>query len=539
MSALLKKYNGILILPLLTGIMVGTSYVPFLPWALLWSWIPLWWAASKEVSFKRIFWQGWLAQFILSLIGFHWVAFVSHEFGYMPWWLSALVLLAFAALVHLHIPLSLVAARWLQLKFRLSKSSFFVLCAGLLALGEFYWPSLFQWHMGYTLLWIKSSVSQWADVIGFQGLSFMILLCNAILAMGTASWLETKNYRKILAGSFLILVGILVLTWSGSQRKIKWKNPPEKLNVLTVQANIGNLEKMAAQLGQGFQDEIIAQYLRLTNLGLHQEGHTKVDLVMWPESAFPSYLDPLDLQSPYAQKLAPLLSQEKVSLLTGGYSHQVKIVKGRAKDFQYNALFLLNSETHLQSPPYHKTQLLAFGEYMPFEDIFPVLASLNPNGGSFERGQGPMIMNLNLGDQQIPIGTQICYESLDPDFTRSLSHLGAFILFNGTNDSWFGPRSEPEQHMIMTLARAIEIRRPLVRSTNTGITTAILADGTRLESSPVGEEWTHVFEVSYQKNPETTFFAKFGNYLPIFMVFITLLAVSLLQLLESPRETRK
>ena len=166
--------------------MIGTSYVPFFPWAILWGWVPLWRQAALETSLRRVFWQGWCAQFILTLIGFHWVAYVSHEFGAMPWAIAIFLVLVFASLVHLYIPLTLTIAKFIQLKLSLSKGQFYLLTAGLLALGEIYWPSLFQWHMGYTFLWLQNPISQgvaqWSDTVGFQGLSFMLLVVNAAFA---------------------------------------------------------------------------------------------------------------------------------------------------------------------------------------------------------------------------------------------------------------------------------------------------------------------------------------------------------------------
>ena len=73
------------------------------------------------------------------------------------------------------------------------------------------------------------------------------------------------------------------------------------------------------------------------------------------------------------------------------------------------------------------------------------------------------------------------------------------MIVNLTNDSWYGTWAEPYQHLYMTLARAVEFRRPVVRATNTGISTVILANGDVLEKSPLQKEWTHIFNVPYSK----------------------------------------
>ena len=111
----------------------------------------------------------------------------------------------------------------------------------------------------------------------------------------------------------------------------------------------------------------------------------------------------------------------------------------------------------------------------------------------FKRGPGPSIKNYN----GIKIGPQICYEALYPSFSKGLSDLGAEIIVNVTNDSWFGWWQEPYQHLYMTLARGIEFRRPVIRSTNTGISTVMLANGKILEKSPIGEEWQQNYRIPY------------------------------------------
>jgi len=86
--------------------------------------------------------------------------------------------------------------------------------------------------------------------------------------------------------------------------------------------------------------------------------------------------------------------------------------------------------------------------------------------------------------------------------------LGAEVIINVTNDSWYGTWFEPFQHLYMTGARAIEFRRPLIRATNTGITTVILPNGEFLEKSPMLIEWSKQYSVPYSRNPAHTIYEK-------------------------------
>jgi apolipoprotein N-acyltransferase len=126
------------------------------------------------------------------------------------------------------------------------------------------------------------------------------------------------------------------------------------------------------------------------------------------------------------------------------------------------------------------------------------------------------------------MGVNICYEAIHPNFMTGYKNQGANVLINLTNDSWFGQTFEPYQHMYMTLARAIELRLPLIRSTNTGITTAIGADGQIQEFSPIGKDWTGVFSIQVHSKPPTSLYQKFARFVPLLLV--ALCALSILQI---------
>ncbi len=512
--AILRKNKG----AIFSGVLIGTSYIPFPPWALLFCLIPLWLEVlENQESFWSSFARGWWTQFILSLIGFYWIAYVSHEFGYMPWPVALLVLLLFVATVHTYYAVAAGGAQWLRSRLQLSESVTLVLLAAFTGLGEIYWPSLFPWNFGYTFLWMKSPIAQTADVFGFQGLSLLVLFANAGL---TWAFLQAKNTGKYfyLIWKSLAIIGIFAgLHFWGLEKRAEWRVTDSKLNVLQIQANIGNFEKVMAEKGAGFEQSIVNQYFELTREGLRQ--YSDIDLVIWPESAYPDYLEVMDLVNrPYANQFQHFLKEIKKPILTGGYAHTFD-AKGLNRN--YNGLFLYGANGQLFGSPYHKTNLLVFGEYTPLTDYFPILTKISPAGEGWSRGTGPQIIPFN----EYKIGPQICYESLYPEFSAELAHLGADILVNLTNDSWFGPTSESHQHMMMTLARGVETRRPLLRTTNTGITTAILADGTQLQKSAQFTPWYGRFEIPFKKQAPMTFFTQYHSWLPLILLLIVILSV--------------
>lgn len=512
------EFRSLLFYSTLSGILVGTSYIPFPPWALLFCYTPLWLSVTADnTSVKKAFWSGWVTQFTLSLIGFHWIGYTAHEFGQMPWVVSILALLLFCAFMHLYIPAATALAVWLRRKFSLSAGATLFTIALLHALLERVWPVIFDWHLGYTLLWAKIPAYHLADLIGFQGLSSLILILNAWIAF---IWLQQNHLKKFFAhlASLVILCALIIL--GGAEHGKEWNHFDGQVRATVIQGNIGNFEKVVAQQGRGYQEFIVHRFTTLS-----QEAFIKfpdTDIFVWPETAFPDYLDQHLLGRKHTNILAAAMGPLGRPILTGAYAKDPQ-TDVKLDQSTYNALFLVDAQGNNLDKPYHKTELLAFGEYLPFSETFPVLLKLLPFVSNFGRGRGPDVMTWQFHGEALHWGGQICYEGLNAAFSRGLAEKGADILVNVTNDSWFGQPSEPRQHLYMTLARAIEVRRPLLRSTNTGISTAILANGEVQQKSPLHEEWSGEFTVKYLKNAPTTFYVSLGHWDWVVLSFLLLL----------------
>lgn len=490
----------------LSGVLVGTSYIPFYPWALFFCYLPLWWSITQpEQTLRKIFLKAWVTQFTLTLIGFHWISFVAHEFGFLPKPIAFIVLLLFGAIVHLHIPVAATFAIWLGRKVPLKPGATLLALALFLGLFEQLWPMIFKWHLGYTLFFAEWPVFQLAEYIGFNGLSVLILISQALLL-----WALLQKERRLK----LITLGSLSAVWLGLnflghlRSEVIASSPQSQVRFGIVQANIGNLERYLAEKGRGYQYYIINKYFDLTEELVSQNPN--LEFIVWPEAAIPDFLDAYHKDRKYAQVFHQRLKELGVPLITGSYSSDPM---DRIPRQDFNALFSFDAEGKPSSPPYRKTHLLIFGEYLPFSETFPELKKYNPAGSGFARGSGPQL----LYSEPYQIGAQICYESLDPLFSAKLKHLGADLIVNVTNDSWFGPRSEPTQHLYMTLARAIETRIPLIRSTNTGISTAVDNRGQIYTMSPIGQEWAQAFEITKYASKPQTVYSRFGLLWPFLL----------------------
>ena len=496
----LKKYH----LAFLSGFLIAFSYPPLGSWALTFCFVPLWILGTRLTSWKQVFFAGWITQFTLSLIGFHWIAYTAHAFGNLPWALAVPALLLFATFVHLHIPLALVITYFLNKNRSWPVPMVFLFYALLTNLLERVWPMIFPWHVGYSLLFSRLEAFQLAEWIGFSGLSGLILLINAVMAVAAYYYSQSKAKSGLAVGFAVFLFFCLTVLGSVMKPDVKSES---SINVLIVQANIGQLDKVLAEknlkANQGeIQQAVMDRYFALTNKALQSFPETQ--LIVWPETALADYLDVDYLSRTRQLQLRSQILTWNKALITGAYSREF------GTDQVYNGLFFFNAQGQLTDSAYRKSQLLAFGERLPFGDVFPWLYDLLPFVSSFATGPGPQIKKLQIEDKTYFVAPQICYEILYPWFTRQGAGLGADLIVNVTNDSWFGKTFEPFQHATMTWARAIETRRPLIRSTNTGQSSVISETGTVLMKSPLGQEWFEMVKLPVPPQRQT-FYMKYGH----------------------------
>ena len=365
---------------------------------------------------------------------------------------------------------------------------------------------------------MKWPLFQWADTIGFKGLSSVILFIQSLILY---LLLQFKTEKKKSVLSFLFLIALLLMFHLGGQLKEKkWSKTNDVFNITVVQANISNEDKLLAEKGDDFQPFVLKSYTDLTTKHL-ATVFKKPDAILWPETALPFALDSVFSNGLNQKILQNQIHQWNTVLVTGGYSQDLNSRDHLNHLKVRNSIFFLGPNIPIQPLPYFKSDLLVFGEYMPFGKTFPILYDWLPFVGVYDKGPGPVLKTIYTPEnKKFLLGPQICYESLNPGFSRGLSNAGADFILNATNDSWYGAGTEPYQHMIMTLARAVEVRRPLIRGTNTGFSTAILANGQQLDQSPMDQTWAHTFEIPYQKNAELSFYTQYGYMDYLFWILI-------------------
>ena len=136
-----------------------------------------------------------------------------------------------------------------------------------------------------------------------------------------------------------------------------------------------------------------------------------------------------------------------------------------------------------------------------------------------------------MSNRTVNFGSLICFEDVFGYLSRRIARKGADILVNLTNDGWFRSSPQAFQHAAIAAFRAIETRRPLIRSTNSGITTIINRLGKTQKVLHKEDKYTEVSGILHGKvnifKSRQTIYTKFGDWFLIFWVAVVILLIML------------
>jgi apolipoprotein N-acyltransferase len=215
--------------------------------------------------------------------------------------------------------------------------------------------------------------------------------------------------------------------------------------------------------------------------------------------------------APQDEEIAPAFYRNQFTATLGAPAIFGAVLVRRVEDARGYVLFnsaLLSNGTGEVTGRYDKQFLLAFGEYLPFGEQFPKLYEISRNSGRFTPGK--TLAPLPLG--KYGIATFICYEDISSSFVRSIVKTGdTDLLVNITNDAWFGDTTEPWIHLALAKMRAIEHRRFLVRSTNSGVSAFVDPVGRLVKNTGTFRKEAIATEVAWLR--PTTLYGILGDAL--------------------------
>ncbi|MDD3675149.1 apolipoprotein N-acyltransferase [Thauera propionica] len=397
------------------------------------------------------FWLGFAWGWGAFIAGVSWLYVALNRYGGMPAPLAGLAIALFCAYLALY-P-ALVAALFVRLR-SLGQCSAPLAAAALFGalwlLGEWLRGMVFTgfpWlAVGYSQT-LPSPLAGYLPVIGVYGV-------GGLLAF-VAAWLGLANWQRAGALSRTALICVAVLGGGALLSMRAWTSPiGEPVRIALAQTNFEQSLK--------WDPERFADVLQV-NFDLVRDAFLRPDppaILVLPETTLPTLLD--RLPEGYLEALARLAHDAGGDLVLGAFRRD-------------DAGHIYNAAISLGSAPvqhYAKQHLVPFGEYSPpLFGWFYQLASIPMSDQT--RGapdQAPMV----LDGQQVALN--ICYEDLfGAEIIRALPQ--ATLLLNISNLAWYGDSFAQPQHLQIARVRAIETGRPMLRSTNTGMTAVVQPDG--------------------------------------------------------------
>jgi apolipoprotein N-acyltransferase len=390
---------------------------------------------------------------------------------------------------------------------------------------EFSWPWL---NLGNAFSeyykWI-----QWYEYTGVFGGTLWIWVVNILCFYSIINFREHKN-RKILIRSTLLPISIIVLgIFSSLYIYQQNENTSGTVKVIILQPNVNPYTEKYNTTNYG----MVQKLLELTNSKLD----TSVSFVIAPETTLskPVELHKFEKTREYHELNRFVNSHKNISFLSGITFYEVfpesQKPNATANFFRnsknwynsYNSSFFLGSQKKVET--YHKSKLVVGVEHIPYRRFLaPLLGGYMIDlGGSISTLTTQPIREVFSNDKNT-LAPIICYESVYGQFVTNYVQKGADFLAIITNDGWWGTSEGHKQHLGLARLRAIENRRSIARSANTGVSAFINQKGDIIQSIPYGK--TGVLKGSIATNSRTTYYTEQGDY--IFRISMLLMGIVLL-----------
>lgn len=406
-----------------------------------------------------------------------------------------------------------------RLYYQLRKRNNFIISAGGLISFWISYEFLHQsWDLAFPWMTLGNGfasmhqIIQWYEYTGVYGGTLWIWLSNLFLFQIIYNYQFNKPTKILVPvigwGAFIIIPISLSLTIYNQYEE--HLNPSE---IVVVQPNVDPY----AKYGSMPVETQIENLIRLSD----SVAAPNTEFFIWPETAIPEMTNEEDIySSPIYYRLQDFLNRYKNgNLLSGIESYLLydsaktatarPLENGEFVDY-FNAAVMFENAGKVQF--YHKSKLVPGVEQLPFASSLafmkPLFAAFGGTTGGYGRQKEPSVFYSQSGIGAAPV---ICYESIWGDYVSKYVKEGAQFIAVITNDGWWGNTSGKDQHLDYAKLRAIETRRWVVRSANTGISAFINQRGDIVQQTKWWEPTALKQEINL--NEEITFYTNKGDYL--------------------------
>jgi apolipoprotein N-acyltransferase len=521
-----------ILLSIFSGLMLWLAWPPmhYTTFFLFFGMLPMLIAVEniiKSTATKKgtkIFEITFLGFFIWNTLSIYWV-YNSIKF------VGELVAIPISLIPYSLGPLLMASAFWLYYRFRLATNR----SKSLVALVCFWiayeylhqsWDLAFPWMTLGNGFAVSHQWVQWYEYTGVYGGTIWIWIVNILVFLIYAGLSEAQpsQSRIKLSGA---LAAVLVLPISISlYRYYNYKEQSDPSNIVVVQPNIDPYYK------SGF----IPAYQQIQTLTKLSDsvGQVNTEFFIWPETAIPEPggIDEDHIRtSPYFTQVQQFLARYRNgNVITGAETKKYfrgpenVIAAPGAVDRIENYNTAVNIENSAQVQFYHKSKLVPGVESMPFDNALsflkPVFEHIGGAVGSYRGQEKAGVLYAQSGIGAAPV---ICYESIWGEWVAGGVKDGAQFIAIITNDGWWENTSGKDQHLDYAKLRAIETRRWVCRSANTGISAFINQRGDIVQQS---KWWVRAaLKQDINLNSDLTFYVKYGDYLPKTGSFLAVLGM--------------
>jgi len=408
-----------------------------------------------------------------------------------------------------------------------------------------YWLAFEYLHLNWDLSWawlnignafsVQTDWIQWYEITGVLGGSFWVLLTNLFLYKIASSFIEKKSALLPIILSVLVFATPILVSYSWDVKAFK---ADKEVEVAIVQPNIDPYYDKFN--GMDLRQQL-AVLLRLS----YQSITPETKFLLWPETALLAF----NLNNPEKNQqmkgIRMLLdSFPQLNIISGASAHIIYDTIETATTRQNRAGTYydeFNSSLHFAKDQevgiYKKSKLVPLVENIPYPEFFNLLSQFMINlGGSVGSLGTQEEREVFFSKDSVGITPAVCYESVFGAYATDFTEKGGNIFAVLTNDAWWlypengtgpfiGSDKGYKQHFHYARLRAIENRRMIARSANTGISGIIDIDGTPLKQTKYWKEDS--FNAKVKTYSDLTFYVQHGNYLGRTAVILSILILLL------------
>lgn len=511
------------LLSVLSGILLSLPWLGFPGWIIFLAFIPLLYLdkffIENRNEFKSVsFWgHAWLAFFLWNILTTWWIMHAT-ELG------AALAIFANSFIMSLVFWLAHTARRNMH-----SNLGYISLVVFWITFEyvHYHWDIEWPWLTLGNAFANQVYLIQWYEYTGVMGGSLWILSLNIILFKLSVELLNKTSIKYLridIISALLLLITPITLSVIMYLNYTEAENPK---NIVILQPNI---DPYSEEYDLVAENEKLQKSIHLAR----QKTSSETNFIIGPETLFenPSYWNEEELKTNhFINELNSFIHQYPNAEMVFGVSsyklytdEKTASITARRRNGiiydMYNTALFLSRDNEQQI--YHKTKLVVGVEKMPFMKYLGFLGDIVIDIGGTSNSLGRQGEPINFVSKDgVKVAPVICYESVFGSYVAEYVKKGAGLIFIITNDGWWKNTPGYKQHLSFARLRAIELRRSIARSANTGISCFINQRGDVLKATNWWKEDVIVGKLNV--NDKNTFYARNGDYIARISSFIAVL----------------